>query len=38
VIIDIFSRRVVAWHVADAETAALFKPLRNVSTIMRHRG
>jgi putative transposase len=27
VIIDIFSRRVVAWHVADAETAALFKPL-----------
>jgi putative transposase len=27
VILDIFSRRVVAWCVADAETAALFKPL-----------
>ncbi len=27
VIIDIFSRRVVGWLVADAETAALFKPL-----------
>ena len=27
VIIDIFSRRVVAWLVADAESAALFKPL-----------
>jgi putative transposase len=27
VIIDIFSRRVVAWHIADAESAALFKPL-----------
>ena len=27
VIIDIFSRRVVGWHIADAETAALFKPL-----------
>ena len=27
VIIDIFSRRVVAWRVADAESAALFKPL-----------
>jgi putative transposase len=27
VIIDIFSRRVVGWCVADAETAALFKPL-----------
>ena len=26
-IIDIFSRRVVAWLVADAESAALFKPL-----------
>ena len=25
VIIDIFSRRIVGWHVADAETAALFK-------------
>jgi len=27
VIIDIFSRRVVGWHVADTESAALFKPL-----------
>ena len=27
VILDIFSRRVVAWCVADAESAALFKPL-----------
>jgi putative transposase len=27
VIIDIFSRRVVAWRVADTESAALFKPL-----------
>lgn len=27
VIIDIFSRRVVAWCVADTESAALFKPL-----------
>jgi len=27
VIIDIFSRRVVRWHVADTESAALFKPL-----------
>jgi putative transposase len=27
VILDIFSRRVVAWCVADAETAGLFKPL-----------
>ena len=27
VIIDIFSRRVVAWQVADAESVALFKPL-----------
>ena len=29
VIIDIFSRRVVGWHIADAETAALFQPLFN---------
>lgn len=29
VIIDIFSRRVVAWMVGDAESAALFKPLFN---------
>jgi transposase InsO family protein len=27
VIIDIFSRRIVAWCIADAESAALFKPL-----------
>ena len=27
VIIDIFSRRVVGWYVADAESAALFAPL-----------
>ena len=27
VIIDIFSRRVVGWRVADAESAALFQPL-----------
>jgi len=27
VIIDIFSRRVVGWRVADTESAALFKPL-----------
>jgi putative transposase len=27
VIIDIFSRRVTGWHVADTESAALFKPL-----------
>lgn len=27
VIIDIFSRRIVGWHIADAETATLFKPL-----------
>ncbi len=27
VILDIFSRRVVGWQIADAETAALFKPL-----------
>ena len=27
VILDIFSRRVVGWCVADAETATLFKPL-----------
>ena len=29
VILDIFSRRVVGWHIADAETAALFQPLFN---------
>jgi putative transposase len=35
VIIDIFSRRVVGWCVADAETAALFKPLF-VDTAAKH--
>jgi len=29
VILDIFSRRVVGWCIADAETATLFKPLFN---------
>ena len=27
VILDIFSRRVVGWCIADVESAALFKPL-----------
>jgi len=27
VIIDIFSRRIVGWHIADTESASLFKPL-----------
>lgn len=27
VILDIFSRRVVGWRVADAESATLFRPL-----------
>ena len=27
VILDIFSRRVVGWCIADVETAGLFKPL-----------
>ena len=35
VIIDIFSRRVVGWHIADAETAALFKPLFD-DAIVKH--
>ena len=35
VILDIFSRRVVGWCVADAETAALFKPLFN-EAITKH--
>lgn len=35
VIIDIFSRRVVAWCVADAESAALFKPLFD-DAILKH--
>jgi putative transposase len=29
VILDIFSRRVVGWCIADAESATLFKPLFN---------
>jgi putative transposase len=36
VIIDIFSRRVVGWCIADAESAALFKPLFN-DTIAKHQ-
>src|ERR1039458_1166079 len=35
VIIDIFSRRIVGWHVADAETAALFKPMFD-DAIVKH--
>jgi len=35
VILDIFSRRVVGWCVAHAETAALFKPLFD-DTVARH--
>lgn len=35
VILDIFSRRVVGWCIADAETAALFKPLFN-EAIVKH--
>jgi putative transposase len=35
VIIDIFSRRVVGWCVADAETASLFKPLFE-ETLAKH--
>ena len=35
VIIDIFSRRVVAWRVADAESAALFTPLFD-DAVARH--
>jgi putative transposase len=31
VILDIFSRRVVGWHIADTESAALFKPLFEAS-------
>ena len=34
-IIDIFSRRIVGWHVADAETAALFKPLID-DAVLKH--
>jgi putative transposase len=36
VIIDIFSRRVVGWCVADAESAALFRPLFD-DTIAKHQ-
>ena len=35
VIIDIYSRRIVGWHVADAETAALFKPLID-DAVLKH--
>jgi putative transposase len=34
VILDIFSRRVVGWCVADAETAALFKPPRRLAWVV----
>jgi putative transposase len=27
VVLDIFTRRIVGWCIADAETATLFKPL-----------
>jgi putative transposase len=36
VVIDIFSRRVVGWRVADAESAALFKALFH-DTIAKHQ-
>ncbi len=36
VIIDIFSRRVVGWCVADAENAAMFKELFE-DTIVKHQ-
>jgi len=36
VILDIFSRRVVGWQVADTESAALFKPLFD-DTIAKHQ-
>jgi transposase InsO family protein len=36
VILDIFSRRVVGWCVADAETAALFKPLLDDAIAKHH--
>lgn len=36
VILDIFSRRVVGWCVADAETAALFRPLFD-DAIAKHK-
>ena len=36
VIIDIFSRRVVGWRVADAESATLFRPLFD-ETIAKHQ-
>jgi putative transposase len=36
VILDIFSRRVVGWQVADTESAALFKPLFD-DTLAKHQ-
>jgi transposase InsO family protein len=36
VILDIFSRRVVGWCVADVETAALFKPLFDDAIAKHH--
>jgi transposase InsO family protein len=40
VFIDIFSRRIVAWCIADAESAALFKSLFDdaVAKHRHHRG
>lgn len=35
VILDIYSRRVVGWCIAEAETAALFKPLFD-ETVAKH--
>jgi len=36
VFIDIFSRRIVAWCIADAESAALFKSLFD-DAVVKHR-
>jgi len=36
VIIDIFSRGIVAWCIADAESAALFKPLFDDAVVKHH--
>ena len=35
VILDIYSRRVVGWQIADAETATLFEPLFH-QTVAKH--
>ena len=36
VIIDIFNRRIVASQIADAESAALFKPLLDDAVVKPH--